>query len=73
VTLGRRAVSIAEETDSLNLQGGALLAVADVFHSSGRSSEGIEVAEKAAALFERKGNLIALAQARERLSAPLTA
>lgn len=56
--LAREAVELAAPTDFLNLQGGALLALADVLWVTGRAGA-TEKAEAALALFRQKGNVVA--------------
>jgi ATP/maltotriose-dependent transcriptional regulator MalT len=62
--IAREGVALASSTDFLNLHGESLLALAQVLTKGGKSPEGAEAAREAAALFERKGNLIAQARAR---------
>jgi class 3 adenylate cyclase/tetratricopeptide (TPR) repeat protein len=52
----REAVAIADETDSLNLQGGALEAHAGVLVGSGNAREAADLLERAAAIYDAKGN-----------------
>jgi len=62
--LAREAVALAEETDGLNLHGDALLDLAEVLRTAGRPAEEAVAAERALALYERKGNLPSMARAR---------
>jgi predicted ATPase len=62
--LAARAVEVAAATDSLGLRGDALIALADVRRRRGEAAESEHAAEEAAALFERKGNVVALEKAR---------
>jgi len=63
------ATRMAEETDFLDLQAGALLSLAEVLRLAGRGDEAATAAERARATHERKGNLVAAGQAAEALSA----
>lgn len=56
--LAREAVSLAEQTDFLNLHGDALLALATVLNTDGRLEDAVAAAAAANALYERKGNLV---------------
>ena len=62
--LAREAVEIAERTDGLNLHGDALLDLAVVLRAAERPREAAASAERALALYERKGNLVSAARAR---------
>jgi predicted ATPase/class 3 adenylate cyclase len=62
--LAREAVALAAATDSLDMQGEALLALAEVQRLQGRNGDSERTAANAAARFEQKGNLIALERAR---------
>jgi class 3 adenylate cyclase len=59
--LAREAVEVAERTDWPNLRGDALSALAEVHAAAGRRAAAAEVAERAAAVFEAKGNVSAAA------------
>jgi ATP/maltotriose-dependent transcriptional regulator MalT len=59
--LAREAVEAAERTDWPNLQGNALATLAEVHDAAGRPAEAAEVAERAAAVYEAKGNVSAAA------------
>jgi tetratricopeptide (TPR) repeat protein len=65
--LARAAVALAARTDFLNQHGDALLELAAVRAETGRSSEARAAGEEALGLYERKGNLVAAARARQRL------
>ena len=65
--LARAAVALAARTDFLNQHGDALLELAAVLAEAGRSAEARAAAGQALGLYERKGNLVATAQARQRL------
>ncbi|HEU5277769.1 MAG TPA: adenylate/guanylate cyclase domain-containing protein [Gaiellaceae bacterium] len=62
----RKAVSLVEQTDGLNLQGRAQLALADVLRIAGDSDQAAKAVRAAVSLFEQKGNAAAAARA-ERL------
>jgi class 3 adenylate cyclase/tetratricopeptide (TPR) repeat protein len=66
--LGREAVSIAEETDMLNFHGNALADLAEVSILTGHVDDAREQLERALALYERKGNVVAGEKARRRLA-----
>jgi tetratricopeptide (TPR) repeat protein len=68
VELAREAVGLLRETDSLSAQAGALLALAEVLGHAGERSAAEQVVREALALYERKGNAIAAAVAREALT-----
>jgi tetratricopeptide (TPR) repeat protein len=65
--LARDAVSIAERTDWLNLQGDAHMALADVLRLVGRLDEAGDAAQRALDRYERKGNIVAMDWARDLL------
>ena len=65
--LARAAVALAARTDFLNQHGDALLELAAVLAQAGRAPEARAAAGEALGLYERKGNLIAAAQARRQL------
>jgi predicted ATPase/class 3 adenylate cyclase len=58
--LGRHAVALAEETDLLNIRGDTLADYAEVLALDGRYIEAAAAFERAADLFERKGNSTSL-------------
>jgi hypothetical protein len=60
--LAREAVEIAEESEALNIQGDALLSLAQVL-SSARPREACAVASEALKRYQRKGNLVSAAKA----------
>jgi predicted ATPase len=62
--LASEAVELAAATDALDLQGEALMALADVLRLAERNEGSRAAAVKAAALFQRKGNLVSLERAR---------
>ena len=67
-TLAREAVRLAEQTDRLNHHADALVDLAAVLRTSGRADES-EALDAALVLYERKGNVVAGAKVRERLTA----
>ena len=70
VALARDAVDLTRATDDLNLQGSALLALADVLAAGGRDVDARAAADEALELYERKGNIVS-AEAARRLVAEL--
>ena len=62
--LAREAVSLAEATDLLSTHGDALCDLAEVLALADRRQEGLAALEQAAKLYEAKGNIAALGQAR---------
>lgn len=62
--IARQGAALAASTDFLNLRGEALLALGEVLALGGKAAAAAAAAREAAVLFERKGNLIALARAR---------
>ncbi len=67
--LAREAVAIAETTDDLSGQGDVYADLAEVLELGGRPDEAIAALEQALARYERKGNLVSGASARDRLAA----
>jgi tetratricopeptide (TPR) repeat protein len=65
--LAREAAARAAETDMLDLQGEALLALAEVLALAGKDSR--PELEQALALYERKGNLVMAERVRAQLAA----
>ena len=65
--LAAGAVSLAEETDTLNWQARALVDLAEVYVIQERRDEARAKLEQAISLFERKGNSVAAGHARERM------
>jgi tetratricopeptide (TPR) repeat protein len=62
--LARTAVTIAERTDWLNLQGDAQTTLAEVLWLAGRSDEAADAAQRALDRYEGKGNIVAAGWAR---------
>ena len=58
----RDAVALAAGTDALNLQADALANLAETLRLLGREAEASAAADEAARLYERKGNVAALAR-----------
>jgi class 3 adenylate cyclase/tetratricopeptide (TPR) repeat protein len=69
VRLAREAVALAEKTDSLNLQGDALVDLAEVLRLGGQRQQATASLERALALYEAKGNLVSAGKVRARLAA----
>ena len=65
--LAAGAVSLAEETDTLNWQARALVDLAEVYVIQERGDEARAKLEQAISLFERKGNSVAAGHTRERM------
>jgi len=63
--VARAAVALAARTDYLSTHADALLSLAAVLAAAGRGSEAREAVHEACVLYERKGNVAALALARE--------
>jgi tetratricopeptide (TPR) repeat protein len=61
--LAREAVALARETDDIDLQGDAAMALAEVLRLAARPDEAVPFAEEALRLYERKGNLVSAAKA----------
>jgi tetratricopeptide (TPR) repeat protein len=64
VELARGAVQSARRTDSLNRQADCLIALADVLRTAGDEANASTVTEEAVRLYEAKGNLVSVQQAR---------
>lgn len=67
--LAREAVELAKSGDALDDQGDHLSVLAGILVAAGRSGEAAALFEEAIALYERKGNVVSAARARERLVA----
>ncbi len=63
--LAREAWAMADATDNLNLQGDALVDLAEVLRVAGRRGEAAVILDDAAARYERKGNVVSMRRARE--------
>jgi class 3 adenylate cyclase/tetratricopeptide (TPR) repeat protein len=66
--LAREAVRRVAAIQFPNLEAHARLALAEVLHAGGRHDEAAPFGEDAVAAYERKGNVVAAAQARARLA-----
>ena len=64
--LAREAIAIGEPTDLLGTRGDAISDLAEVLVLAGRRDESLAALEDASELYERKGNVTALARARTR-------
>jgi tetratricopeptide (TPR) repeat protein len=67
VELACEAVALAEETDMLNDHANALADLGEIYVAAGRAGEGHARLEQALALYEQKGNLVAVDRAGRRL------
>ncbi|MGH3115782.1 MAG: ATP-binding protein [Gaiellales bacterium] len=56
--LAREAVELAAQTDLLWMHGDALVALAEVLSASGSTTDAIDAAEKALALYDAKGDVV---------------
>jgi class 3 adenylate cyclase/tetratricopeptide (TPR) repeat protein len=68
VRLAREAVTLAGNTDALNLHGDALMGLAEVFRDAGRPEEAAEGARQALERYARKGNDVSARKAKTLLS-----
>jgi hypothetical protein len=59
----RDAVELSRRTDLLDIQGDALVDLADVLSAIGRPQEAAAALAEAAALYEQKGNVVSAARA----------
>jgi len=66
--LGREAVAIVDGTDHLSGQGDARADLGEVFSLAGRLDDAADELGAAIERFERKGNLVHAAYARDRLA-----
>jgi tetratricopeptide (TPR) repeat protein len=73
LALAGEAVDFAYESDFLNAHGDALLSLAEVLELSGKADEAGRAVGAASALYERKGNVVALAKASALLRPPAEA
>jgi class 3 adenylate cyclase/tetratricopeptide (TPR) repeat protein len=62
--LAREAVALAEDVDTIDLRGDALMALAEVLRLAERSDEALPVIEEALRLYEQKGNVVSAGRAR---------
>jgi class 3 adenylate cyclase/tetratricopeptide (TPR) repeat protein len=67
-SLAGKAREITEKTDALNSRGLSLTTLAEVLLMAGREKEAAPLLGQALKLFERKGNVVAAASARETLA-----
>ena len=65
--LARRAVAIADTSDTLNVRGDARLALAEVLRVSGRAEEVATPLRAALALYRKKGNLVRMEAVRAQI------
>jgi class 3 adenylate cyclase/tetratricopeptide (TPR) repeat protein len=63
--LARESVELAFQTDCVNMQGDALVDLADTLRLLGRAGEASEILEQAVERYERKGNVVSASAARE--------
>jgi hypothetical protein len=63
-SLAREAILIVRQTDSIDLQGDALVALAEVLHSKDRPQDALPVVKEALRLYVQKGNLVSANKAR---------
>jgi tetratricopeptide (TPR) repeat protein len=66
--LAREAVALAQPTDALDMRADALVDLAEVLRLVGRKDEPKGVLEDALRLYERKGNVVSAARARDVLA-----
>ena len=67
--MAREALSMSDQTDSLEGQGDALCDLAEVLEAAGRIDEAAAALEQALERYERKKNLAMVAQVRPKLEA----
>jgi hypothetical protein len=67
--LAREAVAAACETDFVNFRADALLDLATVLDTAGRTGETRSLIEEAVRLYEAKGNTVSAQTARARINA----
>jgi predicted ATPase/class 3 adenylate cyclase len=70
--LAREAVSLAEDTDHIDLHGDALMALAEVLRLAERRDEAVPVIREAFRLYEQKGNRVSADEARSLLGETAT-
>jgi tetratricopeptide (TPR) repeat protein len=61
--LARAAVAMLRETESIGFEADALVELATVLSLSAKRDEALEVADQAVALYQKKGNVVALERA----------
>jgi hypothetical protein len=66
--LAQEAVTIGESTDFLNTRADALVDLADIHRQAGRLDEANAAVAKGIALYEAKGNRVALERTRAHLA-----
>jgi tetratricopeptide (TPR) repeat protein len=71
VGLARQAVEIAARTDALNMHADAMQRLAEILHRSGTAEDALAAARAAAALYERKGNIVGAHRAAVLISEPV--
>jgi class 3 adenylate cyclase/tetratricopeptide (TPR) repeat protein len=64
LSLARKAVELAADTDFLGLHGGALVALAEVHRAAGSPTEASHAAERGLALYQAKGDLVSISKTR---------
>jgi class 3 adenylate cyclase/tetratricopeptide (TPR) repeat protein len=62
--LAREAILIVRQTDSIDLNADALLALAEILHSKNRPQDALPVVKEALQLYVQKGNLVSANKAR---------
>ena len=68
--LAREAVALAARTDHLEEHADALMTLAQVLRRAGRAAEAAPALSEALRLYERKGNTVLAARAKEALARP---
>jgi ATP/maltotriose-dependent transcriptional regulator MalT len=63
-SLAREAVTIADQTDNPHLRGDARMDLGEVLHLAGQSDEAAIVISEAVAVYEAKGNIVAMGRAK---------
>jgi tetratricopeptide (TPR) repeat protein len=66
--LAREALRLADETDDIGRQASALINLADVLGSAGKTDETVALVDRACDLFAQKGNVVAARAASEILA-----
>jgi class 3 adenylate cyclase/tetratricopeptide (TPR) repeat protein len=66
--LAREGVALAEDTDSPDLRGNALMDQAEVLRLAGSADDGAPLVEKALRLYDQKGNVVSAGKARNLLA-----